>query len=150
MNRLQTIQDFLSTKKIAIAGVSRDPKKFGGAVFKHLTENGFTVYPVNPNAESIGESKCYPDVASLPDEVDRLYIVTPKQETQSTLEEAINKGIGKIWIQQMSHTDEALSLARNNNLDIITRECILMYAEPVTGPHKFHRFFRKLFRTYPR
>lgn len=150
MNRLETIQNFLSTKMMAIAGVSRDPKKFGGAVFKHLTENGFMVYPVNPNAESIGETKCYPDVASLPDDVDRLYIVTPKQETKSVLEEAIKKGIRKIWIQQMSHTEEALSLAREHNLDMITKECILMFAEPVAGPHKFHRFFRKLFGRYPR
>lgn len=150
MTPLHAIEDFLSTKKMAIAGVSRDPKKFGGAVFKHLTDHGYTVFPVNPNAELIGESKCYPDVASLPDEVDRLYIVTPKRETRSLLEEAIKKGIKKIWIQQMSHTEEALNLARENNLDMITRECILMFAEPVTGPHKFHRFFRKLFGRYPR
>ncbi len=149
MAQLHAIEDFLSTKKIAIAGVSRDPKKFGGAVYKHLTDHGYTVFPVNPNAELIGESKCYPDVASLPDEVDRLYIVTPKRETRSLLEEAINKGIKKIWIQQMSHTEEVLNLARENNLDMITRECILMFAEPVTGPHKFHRFFRKLFGRYP-
>jgi len=150
MTQLQAIEDFLSTKKMAIAGVSRDPKKFGGAVYKHLTDNGFTVFPINPNAERIGESKCYPDVASLPDEVDRLYIVTPKRETKSLLEEAIKKGIKKIWIQQMSHTDEALNLARENNLDMITRDCILMFAEPVTGTHKFHRFFRKLFGRYPK
>ncbi len=135
---------------MAIAGVSRDPKKFGGAVYKHLTDNDFTVFPVNPNTEMIGESKCYPDVASLPDEVDRLYIVTPKQETRSLLEEAINKGIRKIWIQQMSHTQEALSLAREHNLEMITKECIFMFAEPVTGPHKFHRFIRKMFGQYPR
>jgi uncharacterized protein len=89
-------------------------------------------------------------MASLPDEVDRLYIVTPKRETKSLLEEAIKKGIKKVWIQQMSHTDEALNLARENNLELITKECIFMYAEPVTGPHKFHRFFKKLFGRYPR
>jgi len=150
MTRLQAIEDFLSTKTMAITGVSRDPKKFGGAVYKHLTDNGFTVFPVNPNAERIGESKCYADVASLPDEVDRLYIVTPKKETKSILEEAIKKGIRKIWIQQMLHSDEALNLARENNLELITKECIFMYAEPVTGPHKFHRFFKKLFGQYPR
>jgi predicted CoA-binding protein len=150
MTRLQAIEDFLSTKKMAMAGVSRDPKKFGGAVYKHLTDNGYAVFPVNPNAERIGESTCYPDVGSLPDETDRLFIVTPKRETKSVLEAAIKKGIRKVWIQQMSHTDEVMTLARENDLELITKECIFMYAEPVTGPHKFHRFFKKLFGRYPR
>ena len=95
MAELQTIKDFLSTKTMAIAGVSRNPKKFGGAVFKQLTETGFTVYPINPNADTIGEVKCYPDVSSLPGEVDRLFIVTPKKQTLSIVEEANKKGIKK-------------------------------------------------------
>ena len=150
MTQLQTIQDFLSTKKMAIAGVSRNPKKFGGAVYKQLTESGFTIYPINPNAEMIGETKCYPDVASLPAEVDRLFIVTPKKQTKSILEDAIKKGINKVWIQQMSHTDEAVNLAKEKNVDLITKECIFMFAEPVAGVHKFHRFFKKLFGSYPK
>ena len=150
MIRLQTIHDFLSTKEMAIAGVSRNPRKFGGAVFKQLTESGFTIYPINPNADKIGNTKCYPDVTSLPSEVDRLYIVTPKKQTKSILEDAIKKGIRKVWIQQMSHTDEAVNLAKETDIDIIAKECILMFAEPVAGVHKFHRFFKKLFGSYPK
>ncbi|UCG27671.1 MAG: CoA-binding protein [Bacteroidales bacterium] len=150
MNRLQTITDFLSTKELAIAGVSRSPKKFGGAVFKHLSENGFTVYPVNPNADKIGETKCYPDVLSLPEKIDRLFIVTSRKETKPVIEQAIKKGIKKIWIQQMSQEEEAVQLAEENGVELITRECILMFADPVKGPHKFHRFFNKLFGRYPK
>ena len=43
-----SIDTFLSTHKIAIAGVSRDPKKFGYLVFQQLKEKGFEVYPINP------------------------------------------------------------------------------------------------------
>ena len=150
MIQLKTIEDFLSTKKLAIAGVSRNPKKFGGAVFKQLTETGFTVYPINPNAEMIRETRCYPDVSSLPGEVDRLFIVTPKKQTLSIVEDAAKKGIKKVWIQQMSHSDEAIKLAEENNMELITKECILMFVEPVGGVHKFHRFFKKLFGSYPR
>ena len=150
MNRLHTIEEFLSTRELAIAGVSRNPKKFGRAVFKHLVDNGYTVYPINPNAEKIGETTCYPDVLSLPEKIDRLFIVTSKKETKPVVEQAIQKGIKKIWIQQMSQNDEAVNLAKENEIDLITRECIMMFADPVKGPHKFHRFFNKLFGRYPK
>ena len=38
MATLNEIRKFLAPKKLAIAGVSRNPKKFGGSVFKELKE----------------------------------------------------------------------------------------------------------------
>jgi len=46
MTTLNEIQQFLAPKKIAIAGVSRNPKKFGGSVFRELNAtNPFLIYP---------------------------------------------------------------------------------------------------------
>ena len=67
MTGLRTIQEFLSDKEIAIAGVSRNTKKFGRGVYDHLIERGYKIYPINPNADTIENAVCYPDVASLPD-----------------------------------------------------------------------------------
>lgn len=150
MNHLEKITDFLSTREMAIAGASRNPRKFGGAVLNHLIKNNFTVYPINPNTDSIGETKCYRDVSSLPENVDRLLILTPRKNTKELINQAVAKGIDKVWIQQRSESDDALACARENNLDPITKECIFMYADPVTGPHKFHRFLKKLFGRYPK
>ncbi len=80
MTTLATIESFLSPKKLAIIGVSRNPKKFGRQVYDALKEKGFFVYGVNPNAENLNGDPCYPDIASLPDEVDRVFIVTPPEK----------------------------------------------------------------------
>ena len=53
MVTLKSINDFLSVKELAIAGVSRNNKKFGGMVFQELKAKGYKLYPVNPNAEMI-------------------------------------------------------------------------------------------------
>ena len=45
MISLAEIQEFLAPKKLAIAGVSRNPKKFGYTVFKELREKDFEIYP---------------------------------------------------------------------------------------------------------
>jgi hypothetical protein len=55
----KNIQDFLEPKKLAIAGVSRNPKKFGHAVFRELKKSGYSVYPINPNTDTLDGEKCY-------------------------------------------------------------------------------------------
>jgi predicted CoA-binding protein len=147
---LNDIQKFLKPKKLAVAGASRNPKKFGGTVLKELKEKGFEVYPVNPHASEIQELKCYRSVTELPADVYHLLIVTPKNETLKIADEAISKGIKMIWIQQMSETPDAVNSVRNAGIPLISKKCILMFADPVTGPHRFHRFLVKLFGRYPK
>jgi uncharacterized protein len=148
--KLNIINEFLAPKKLAIAGVSRNPEKFGHAVFMDLNKKGFEVYPVNPGAERISGKECYSDVSKLPQDVDRLLILTSKKQTMNTLKEAVAKGIRYIWIQQMSETKEALAYAAEQDINLVTRQCILMYTDPVTSIHKFHRTVSKIFGFYPK
>ncbi len=147
---LNDIEKFLAPKKLALAGASRNPKKFGGTVLKELIEKGYDVYPVNPNTTEIQGQKCYPTVADLPGDVRHLLIVTPKKETKAVAEQAIKKGIERIWIQQMSDTPEAVKALDDAGIPLITKKCILMFAGPVQGPHKFHRFLIKIVGRYPK
>jgi uncharacterized protein len=146
---LQPIVDFLDGKEFAIAGVSRNKSKFGYLIFKDLKERGFTLYPVNPNTNKIDEITSYPNIQSLPEHVKKLYIVTKQGQTRQLVEEAVNKGIQQIWIQQMSDTSEAVKVAEENGLRLITGECMYMHAEPVKSIHKFHRGIRKFFGSFP-
>ena len=115
MITLNEIQKFLEPKKLAVAGASRSPKKFEGAVFKELKEKGFELYPVNPNADEIQGVKCFKSVVDLPNDVTHLYIVTLKTETQKVVDAAIKKGIKMIWIQQKSETPEAVKAVEDAN-----------------------------------
>ena len=150
MTKLANIQSFLEPKKLAIAGVSRNPKKFGRMIYEHLKQREFQVYGINPHGERINGDPCYKTVTDLPDEALNLYIVTPKNQTKDVIQAAIDRGIKNIWIQQSSETPEALELAKQNDVNLIYKECMFKYAEPVTGVHSFHRFISKLFGTYPK
>jgi predicted CoA-binding protein len=146
MSTKQQIETFLEPKKFAIAGVSRNPKKFGHSVYTEMKKKGYAVYPINPHAETIDGEKCYASVGELPADVRHLLIVTPKPDTDAVLRAAIDKGMTHVWIQQMSETPETLDIARER-VELITGRCIFMFTEP-TGMHKFHRglmgFFGKL------
>lgn len=148
--RRNQIDDFFKEKQIAIAGVSRNPKKFGSEIFKTLLEKGYGVLPVNPHAKEIQGVACFKDVGSLPEQVDSLLIVTPREKTDDLLRQAINKGIKNIWIQQMSDTKETLKIAEEFNKEIISGKCVFMFAEPVAGVHKFHKTLVKIFGGLPK
>ncbi len=144
------IEKFLEPKKLAIVGVSRNPKKFGYLVFRDLKASGYEVYPVNPNADKINGDSCYKSVKDLPANINSILILTPKKETDNVLREAINKGIMNIWVQQMSETKNTIKIAEEYQKEIIHRKCIFMFAEPVKGVHKFHRLILKLFGMLPK
>jgi predicted CoA-binding protein len=150
MVTLNEIQKFLEPRKFAIAGASRNLKKFGGAIFKELREKGFELYPINPNADEIQGVKCYKSVDELPAGVAHLYIVTSPEETESVVQAAIKKGIKMIWIQQKSDSSEAVKAIEKAGIPLIHQKCIMMFADPVKSVHLFHRFFVKAFGNYPK
>ncbi|MCX6305900.1 MAG: CoA-binding protein [Bacteroidetes bacterium] len=145
-----SIDSFLSAHSIAIAGVSRDPKKFGHVVFKQLKEKGFEVLPINPGTDDIAGTPCFRSVSALPPGTQSLIIVTGKKQTREVVAEAMAGGIKNIWIQQMSDTPETLELTKGYTGNLVTGECILMYADPVTGFHKFHRNLKRFFGRLPK
>lgn len=149
MNTLNEIRDFLQTRKFAIAGASRNPKKFGGVVLTELKKRGYDLFPVHPEAKEIQGIPCVSSVRDLPGEIRNLYVVTPKEKTREVIEDALKSGIQKIWIQRNSETPEVLNLAKESGMSLISGRCILMFAEPVQGIHGFHRWLSRLFRTYP-
>ncbi len=48
MTSKNTVEEFLSQKKLAVVGVSHTGKKFSNIVYKELKSKGFQVFPVNP------------------------------------------------------------------------------------------------------
>lgn len=149
MVTLQQIEEFFGSEPIAMAGVSRNPKKFGFAAFKELKEKGMDIIPVNPNADEIHGSKVYHNIKSLPENVRGLIVLTGKDQTAGVIREAKEKGIKQIWIQQMAESKEALKELEGSGINYITKECILMHYKP-HSIHKFHAAILKFFRRFPR
>ena len=75
------IQDFVDNKTVAIAGVSRDNKKWGSMLFKALKKKRYHVYPVNPNMEEFEGEKCYTTISELPADVSNLIVTTSPEVT---------------------------------------------------------------------
>ena len=70
------VEEFIKSKRFAVVGVSRDPKKFGNTIYKELKGRGYEVYGVHPSANEIGGEKCYPSLSALPGRVDAAILCT--------------------------------------------------------------------------
>jgi len=145
---MKSVSRFLSLGKYAVAGVSRDPKKFGQVVFRELRQKGMDVVPVNPNAETIDGVKCFSSVSDLPSDVRGLILMTPKGETLTVAREAIAHGIKDLWVQQGAETRATIDELKKEEINLISKECIMMFWKP-NSIHSFHRFLKKIFGGLP-
>lgn len=150
MTTKQSINEFLAQKNIAIAGVSRKKQKFGNAIYKELAKKGYTLYPINPNIETYEGKKCYPDIDSLPGEVSAIVLNTKPAITKNLIDQAENKGIKNIWLQQGSADKETLETIKTKDANIIGKQCVIMFAEPVKGIHGFHKWINNTFGLLPK
>jgi len=53
-------------------------------------------------------------------------------------------------VQQISNTKETEAIAKDLNIDLIHKECIFMFAEPVQSIHKFHKTIWKILGLLPK
>lgn len=146
----QAVEDFLAQKKWAFIGVSQNKRKFGHFAYKDLKSKGYEVYPINPNAQTIEGEPIYSSLDQLPEKVGAIVISVTPTKTVQLIKEAHAQDIRHIWIQQGAQSQEALDYCKQNSLNCIHGECILMYAQPVGFPHSIHRFIWKLLGKLPK
>ena len=74
----QAASEFLANRRIAVTGVSRDPKGHGAnVVYRRLKDRGYDVVAINPNADRVEGDECYPDLTSVPGGVQAVVIGEP-------------------------------------------------------------------------
>ena len=133
------IEQFVSSKRIAVVGMSRSGKKFGNMAAKELKAKGYEIYPVHPEAVEIDGFTCSPNLQSLTGKIDGIWISIPPKNVSPVLEEAAQIGLKNIWLQQGAWSAEVQQTIDQLNLPVVSKKCIMMYAPPVKSVHKFHR-----------
>ncbi|HYN30111.1 MAG TPA: CoA-binding protein [Dermatophilaceae bacterium] len=134
--------DFLTSRRIAVTGVSHAPKGHGSnAVYTRLRDRGYEVFAVNPNAEAVEGDRTYPDLRAIPGGVDAVVIGTRPERARATVEEAAGLGVRKVWMHRAfgagSVSDDATTWGREHGMTVIDGGCPLMFDPTADGGHKF-------------
>ncbi len=127
MSQQDRIDAFLAEGPWAVAGASTNRDKYGNKVLRAYLQHGREVYAVNPRADEIEGVACYPDLASLPEGVRGLSIITPPAITEQLVEEAAEVGIGHLWMQPGAESPRAVARAEELGLSVIAGgPCLLV------------------------
>jgi uncharacterized protein len=151
----EAAEDFLACRRIAVTGVSREPKEHGGnIVYKRLKERGYVVFPVNPNTDTVEGDPAYPDLSSIPGGVEAVVIATRPEHALGTVREAANLGMTKVWMHRSfgagSVSPEATAVGREAGMTVIDGGCPLMFGPTSDGGHKVMCSLLKLTGKVPR
>jgi uncharacterized protein len=151
---LNTIEDFLAQKRIALVGLSRSPGDFSVSVFQELLQRGYDVVPVNPNAQEVLGRKCFARVQDIQPPVTAALLMTSPAATDTVVRDCAEAGIRRVWMHRAGGagavSDKAVAFCQQNGIRLVPGQCPLMFLPGTASFHRFHGFIRKIFGRYPK
>lgn len=109
----------------AVVGASDRPGRPSHGVMRTLLDEGYEVIPVNPNLDEVHGCRAYPDLASIPEDID-IDVVDVFRRSRfagAHVDEAIERGAGAVWLQLGVVDEAAAARARAAGLDVVVDRC---------------------------
>ena len=151
---LAAIEDFLGQKRIAMVGISRDPKSTSVMLFEELCRRGYEVIPVNPNLAEVQGRRCFARVQDIQPPVEAALLMTSPAVTDMVVSDCVEAGIRQVWMYRgMGNgavSENAAAFCREHAIEVIPGECPFMFLPGTAGAHRFHGFLHRIFGRYPR
>ena len=146
---------FLATKRIAVTGVSRNPKGHGSnVVYQRLRDRGYEVFAVNPNADEVEGDPCFDRVTDIPDGVGAVVIATHPKDSGQVMQDCVEAGVTRVWMHRSvgggSVSADATTFGRENGVTVIDGGCPLMYGKASDFGHRMMGTVLRITGTVPR
>jgi predicted CoA-binding protein len=136
-------QEFWTHSSFAFVGHSAK-KAFPTLSYRELKKQGKKVFAVDPSTDQIEGDPAYRDLSDLPEPVDAVVLEPPREETEDWVRKAADAGIHNVWIHMNRETPEAIRLAKQRGLTVLTGTCAVMYVKQGFSSHSFHKWFNQL------
>lgn len=151
---LETIEDFLAQKRIALIGASRKPGSFSVPMFRELTRRGYDIVPVNPNVTEFQGRRCFARVQDIQPPVQAALLLTSPEVTDTVVRDCAEAGVSRVWMHraggQGAVSPQAVDFCRERGIQVVPGQCPLMFLPDSGAVHRFHGFIRKLTGRYPK
>jgi predicted CoA-binding protein len=150
----QMVQNFLAQKSIAVVGVSNTRDSGCNLNYQKFKQAGYKVFAISPNATEFQGDPCYPDLKSLPQTPDAVFVMTSPAVTEKVVAQAVECGVKHVWMHCMMGTkpglaagmtsvsERAVQMCRENGIEVIPGSCPAQFLNPDFG----HKLMRGLWR----
>jgi predicted CoA-binding protein len=146
------VHDFLAQKVIAVVDVSDKRETGANRNYKTFKQRGYRVYAVNPRISTFDGARCYPDLKSIPEKPDAVFMLTSPKVTEQIVQQCVDLGIEHVWMHCLMGTKSGLSagsssvsasaleVCRANGIVVIPGSCPAQFLEADFG----HSMMRRL------
>lgn len=153
MTTLAQVNRFLGHKRLALVGVSRDPKDFSRQLFRDMQARGYDMVPVNPAGEDVEGKHCFPSVRDVDPPVEGALVMTPAAATAGVVRDCAAAGIHDVWLHrgggQGAVSNEAVEYCTSHSMEVVAGFCPYMFLPNTAFFHRAHGFMVKLSGRYP-
>ena len=127
---------FFTPKTVAIVGASEREDSVGYRLLLNMQEAGFSggLYPVNHKRDTLLGLKAYPDLISVPEDLELVVIATPAASVPSIMRQCGDKGVsaviiitagfGELGDEGKRLQQEVLTIAHRYNIRMIGPNCL--------------------------
>ena len=146
------VRDFLNQRRIALVGVSRDPRDFSRIIFREMCNRGYDMVPVNPAASELENRRCFRRVQEIDPPAQGALIMTPPRDTERVVQDCADAGIQRVWMHrgggQGAVSKKAANFFQQKGISLV-EGCPLMFLPSTPFFHRIHGFLLKLVGRYP-
>ena len=113
-------------RTIAVVGASANPARASNFVLTYLASSSadYEIWPVTPRGGEILGMQTFASLADLPGEPDIVDVFRRESELPGVAHEAVAAGAGTVWMQLGLHSDEAVEIAHDAGLQVVTNRCV--------------------------
>ena len=128
---IKLTKSFLNPSSIAIIGASSNEKKTGSRIQRFLIAHGYKgkIFPVNPNRDNIFGLRCYPDLKTINEKIDHIFIALDGDKIIEAIKEAVSLnvkcatilsgGFSESGLEGAGLENKILDIAKKGNLRIL-------------------------------
>ncbi len=150
------VRDFMAQKKIAVVGVSETRDSGCNLVYSKLKSLGYAVSAVNPHTTNFKGDPCYPDLKSIPNRPEAVFILASPNVTRQVVGQCVELGIKHVWMHCLlgtkpglgagmtSVSQEAVQMCRQNGIAVIPGACPNQFVKADPGHAMMRAFLRIL------
>jgi len=88
-------QALFEPRSIALIGASGDARKNTSRPQRFLRQHGYTgrIVPINRGRQEIFGERAYPDLLSVPEEIDHAFVMVPAADVPAAIEQCVAKKV---------------------------------------------------------
>ncbi len=151
---LNQIDGFWKLKRIAVVGVSRDPKHFSNDVWRELAKRGYDLVAVNPRTTEVNGQTCYPRLQDVTAPVEGALVMTAPRVTEQVVRDCVDAGVQHVWLHRGcgvgAVSPAAVDFAVEHGLDVVVGFCPVLFLPGTPFFHKPHAWMKRLTGSYPK